>query len=401
MTTSSDEKKGLNVPPLRFPEFKGEWESTTLGSLVDFKNGINVDSSKYGSGTKYISVSDILDQGPILYKSIRGSLIASEDQLREFSVTYGDILFQRSSETVEDIGQANVYLDSKPCLFGGFVIRGKKKADYNPLYMKYALKAPVNRKKVIIKGAGAQHYNIGQENLSSICLSICKKEEQQKLSLLLSDVDMRIGVQRKIIEDTKNLKKALLQKVFPREGETIPSLRFKGFTEPWEQRKAKDLCSITTGKSNTQDQVEDGKYPFFIRSDIPVKSNRYLYDQEAVITIGDGNIGRVFHYINGKFDLHQRCYKMADFNGIDGKYFYYYFSTKFYKRAMLMTAKATVDSVRLEMISDMDIFFPENTKEQKLIASYLTNLDSLITLHQRKADSILQVKKFLLANLFC
>lgn len=102
-------------------------------------------------------------------------MTASEDQLREFSVTYGDILFQRSSETVEDIGQANVYLDNKLCLFGGFVIRGKKKADYDPLFMKYALKAPVNRKKVIIKGAGAQHYNIGQENLFSIRLSICEK----------------------------------------------------------------------------------------------------------------------------------------------------------------------------------------------------------------------------------
>lgn len=85
------------------------------------------------------------------------------------------------------------------------------------------------------------------------------------------------------------------------------------FVHSWEQRKAKDLCSISTGKSNTQDQVDDGKYPFYIRSDIPVRSNKYLYDCEAVITIGDGNIGRVFHYVNGKFDLHQRCYKMTDF----------------------------------------------------------------------------------------
>jgi type I restriction enzyme S subunit len=115
-------------------------------------------------------------------------MIASEDQLREFSVTYGDILFQRSSETVEDIGQANVYLDNKPCLFGGFVIRGKKKADYNPLYMKYALKAPINRKKVIIKGAGAQHYNIGQENLFFDTYFYCGKEEQAKISSLLSDL---------------------------------------------------------------------------------------------------------------------------------------------------------------------------------------------------------------------
>ena len=91
-----------------------------------------------------------------------------------------------------------------------------------------------------------------------------------------------------------------------------PTIRFDGFTEDWEQRKVNEICSITTGKSNTQDQVDDGKYPFFIRSDIPVRSNRYLFDEEAVITIGDGNIGKVFHYVNGKFDLHQRCYKMAD-----------------------------------------------------------------------------------------
>lgn len=145
----------------------------------------------------------------------------------------------------------------------------------------------------------------------------------------------------------------------------------------WEQRKAKELCSISTGKSNTQDQVDDGLYPFYIRSDIPVRSNKYLYDCEAVITIGDGNIGRVFHYVNGKFDLHQRCYKMTDFNGIWGKYFYFFFSQNFYDRAMSMTAKATVDSVRMEMISEMDIGYPVNLIEQKQIAQFLSNLDNL------------------------
>ena len=159
------------------------------------------------------------------------------------------------------------------------------------------------------------------------------------------------------------------------------------YTSSWEQRKAKEICSIGTGKSNTQDQVDDGKYPFYIRSDVPVRSNKYLYDCEAVITIGDGNIGKVFHYVNGKFDLHQRCYKMTDFKDIWGKYFFYYFSTKFYDRAMKMTAKATVDSVRLEMISEMDIKKPPQISEQKQIAEFFANLDNLITLHQRKGKA--------------
>ena len=159
------------------------------------------------------------------------------------------------------------------------------------------------------------------------------------------------------------------------------------YTSSWEQRKAKEICSIGTGKSNTQDQVDDGKYPFYIRSDVPVRSNKYLYDCEAVITIGDGNIGKVFHYVNGKFDLHQRCYKMTDFKDIWGKYFFYYFSTKFYDRAMKMTAKATVDSVRLEMISEMAIKKPPQISEQKQIAEFFANLDNLITLHQRKGKA--------------
>ena len=179
-----------------------------------------------------------------------------------------------------------------------------------------------------------------------------------------------------------------------------PHLRFAGFDDTWEQRKAKELCNIGTGKSNTQDQVENGLYPFYIRSDIPVKSNKYLYDCEAVITIGDGNIGRVFHYVNGKFDLHQRCYKMTDFHDIWGKYFYYFFSTRFYDRAMKMTAKATVDSVRLEMISEMDIWKPIQIDEQKKIAEFFTNLDNLITLHQRKYDKLTNVKKSMLEKMF-
>ncbi len=180
----------------------------------------------------------------------------------------------------------------------------------------------------------------------------------------------------------------------------VPAIRFAGFTDAWEQRKVKDICVIGTGKSNTQDQIEDGEYPFFIRSDVPVRSDKYLYDCEAVITIGDGNIGKVFHYVNGKFDLHQRCYKMTDFQNIWGKYFFHFFSTKFYDRAMKMTAKATVDSVRLEMISEMDIQKPPQIDEQKKIAAFFDSLDHLITLHQRKYSRLCSIKKSMLERMF-
>ena len=180
-----------------------------------------------------------------------------------------------------------------------------------------------------------------------------------------------------------------------------PAIRFKGFTDDWEQRKVGELCSISTGKSNTQDKNDDGIYPFYVRSPIIEKSNKYLYDEEAVITVGDGvGTGKVFHYVNGKYDLHQRCYRMYGFSDeLDAKYFYHTFSLLFYKRVMAMTAKTSVDSVRLEMISDMEIPTP-NIDEQLKIGQLFTNIDSLITLHQRKSDKLIQFKAAMLQKMF-
>ena len=161
----------------------------------------------------------------------------------------------------------------------------------------------------------------------------------------------------------------------------------------WEQRKAKELCSISTGKSNTQDRIEDGKYPFYVRSPIVERSNRYLFDEEAVLTVGDGvGTGKVFHYVNGKYDLHQRVYRMFGFSEeISAKYFYYYFSNHFYDRVMAMTAKTSVDSVRYEMIADMEISLP-NKQEQICISMLFEQLDNLITLHQCKESAFSEWK---------
>ena len=180
-----------------------------------------------------------------------------------------------------------------------------------------------------------------------------------------------------------------------------PKIRFKGFNDDWEQRKAKELCLISTGKSNTQDKNDEGKFPFYVRSETIEHSNKYLYDEEAVLTVGDGvGTGKVFHYVNGKYDLHQRVYRCFSFNkSINAKYFYYYFSNNFYNRVMSMTAKTSVDSVRYEMISEM-IFSIPKIDEQRKISLLFSNLDNLITLHQRKRDKLIEVKKFLLEKMF-
>lgn len=183
--------------------------------------------------------------------------------------------------------------------------------------------------------------------------------------------------------------------------ENKPEMRFSGFNEDWKQRKVKELCSISTGKSNTQDKVDDGEYPFYVRSPIVERSKKYLYDEEAVLTVGDGvGTGKVFHYVNGKYDLHQRCYRMFNFSEeLNAKYFYHIFSKMFYKRVMSMTAKTSVDSVRMDMIADMEIPVP-NIKEQEKIGAFFSDIDNLITLQQRKLELLKNQKKAFLEKMF-
>ncbi len=146
----------------------------------------------------------------------------------------------------------------------------------------------------------------------------------------------------------------------------------------WHIAKIQECAKISTGTKNTVDKEPNGKFPFFVRSLKIEKINDYSYDGEAVITAGDGMIGKIFHYMNGKFEAHQRVYVINKFNGLlDGKYFYYYFSKYFFNRAMSMSAKTTVDSIRMSMIADMLIPLP-SIIEQRKIALILSNVDVFI-----------------------
>ena len=111
----------------------------------------------------------------------------------------------------------------------------------------------------------------------------------------------------------------------------VPQLRFKEFSGEWEEKKLGELADITTGNKDTQNKVDDGIYPFFVRSQTVEKINSYSYDGEAILTSGDGvGVGKNFHYIQSKFDFHQRVYCIYKFkNKVFGKFIFHYFSSFF------------------------------------------------------------------------
>lgn len=190
-----------------------EWHISPLGLLLEFKNGVNADKEKYGSGVKMISVMDVLKSTPIHYNDIIGQVDIDENTLNTYCVNYGDILFQRSSETAEDAGKSNVYLDKEKTTYSGFVIRGKKKADYCPYFLNETLKKEEVRKQLIRNAAGSQHINIGQESLEKIEVCLPSATEQEKIAEILMKWDEAIELQEKIIKKLHTKRDAIVQRV--------------------------------------------------------------------------------------------------------------------------------------------------------------------------------------------
>ena len=307
-TTINNGHKKLNAPNLRFPEFDGEWKEHYLSDYLDFKNGLNPKPDKFGKGIKFISVMDILNNAVITNDCIRASVDVSEEELQSFCVESGDILFQRSSETLEDVGRANVYLDNKPAVFGGFVIRGKKKAEYNPLFFRYLLASPLARKTIIQKGAGAQHFNIGQEGLNKVKLRFAPLSEQQKIAKLLFLLDERIATQSRAIERYKSLIKWIAQKV-SKQGK--PNIRLSE-------------CLQSSSSTLQESDVKNvGTYPVYGANGIVGYLDTYTTTDEAIYIIKDGSgVGSV-SYVKGKCSATGTLNILQARNGFSLKYLYF------------------------------------------------------------------------------
>jgi type I restriction enzyme S subunit len=205
--------------------------------------------------------------------------------------------------------------------------------------------------------------------------------EQTAIANALSDMDALINQTEKLIEKKKAIKQGAMQELLkPKEG--------------WVTKKLGELAVIYTGKKNNQDKIFDGKYPFFVRSQTIERINSYSFDGEAILIPGEGNIGKIFHYINGKFDFHQRVYKISDFkDGITGKYIYRYMTEYFGRHALENSVKATVDSLRLPTIQAFNIPFPLEIKEQERITNILNDIDNNIAIIQNKLNKLKQQKQ--------
>ena len=391
----------LLVPKLRFKEFKNEWNEITLKKLLSFKNGINGDKDSYGYGIKYISVGDILNNTYITYDKIKGLIDINDKTLKENSVEYGDMVFQRSSETFNDIGQANVYLDKKQiATFGGFVIRGKKIGNYNPLFFNYLLKSPCNRKKVIVKGAGAQHYNISQEELEKIKVNFTVEKEQVKIANLFYSLDKKIELQQRKIEALKIYKKGLIQKMYQ-----------KNYNNKIKMEKILIQKSIrNTNNENYNVYSVSNKDGFILQTEQfkdrivasedtknykVVEKDDFAYNPAR---INVGSVARMKKDTKGIISPMYICFKCNE--EILPEYLEYFFESSKFTYEM---NKRLEGSVRMclsyESMLNIPIELP-NKNEQEEISKILNNLSDKIKLEEEKKIKLNKLKKGLLQKMF-
>ena len=141
---------------------------------------------------------DVLSESFVTYESIRGKAVVSPAERERYLVEYGDVLFQRSSETQEDAGTSNVYIDQdKPAIFGGFVIRGKRIADYDPPAMRYLLNSRLVRNQITSCAQGAQHINVSQDTLQDVEILLPSLPEQSRIGALFAKLDSLIALHQR------------------------------------------------------------------------------------------------------------------------------------------------------------------------------------------------------------
>ena len=208
-------KPGETEPEIRFAGFADPWEQRKLGELLLFQNGFNGSSESFGSGIPLISVMDVLDDEFITHETVRGKARLNYEEASRYCVEYGDVLFQRSSENQEDAGTSNVYLDQHvPSAFGGFVIRGKKVDEYNPIFIKYLLGSSFIREQITHRAQGAQHINVSQDTLAGVVLLMPSMREQEAVGLVFLHLANLITLHQRKLKLLRNTKKSLLERMF-------------------------------------------------------------------------------------------------------------------------------------------------------------------------------------------
>ena len=322
---------------------------------------------------------------------------------------FGDVLIPSSDTTPTGLARATS-IDKSDVILGGDINVLRPKKD-NGDFISYSIN--VKRTELIkrIKGTTVRHLN--NSDIEDLEIRIAPNiDEQIKISKILTKIDNLITLHQSKYDKLVNVKKALLEKMFPKEGKNVPEIRFKGFTDTWEQRKLNDVYTFSQGMQvEIENQAFDKKDNMeqFLRIIDITQSNeppRYIYnksgkghvEKDDIFFVRYGAVGTIGYGYTGT--IANNLFKLSTSEKYDNNFMFQQFSNgNFNKKLVEMSASTSMPAINFTALKNLDFFITTND-EQKEIGSFFSKLDNLITLHQHKLEKLQNIKKSLLNKMF-
>jgi type I restriction enzyme S subunit len=381
--------KNLNVPPLRFPEFSGEWKCTTIGNIGDIKNGpfgSVLHAEDYVKNGIPIVTTEHFKTGLMPSDKFGIPQVSNEDyiRLKGYRLETNDIVFSRVGSV--DIN-AHVGIEQNGWLFSGRVLRVRPKYDIDSLFLHYALSTEAVKRDIRNRAVGQTMPSINTPILSSTTIQLPKDLfEQKKVAHFLRLLDKRIITQNKIIEKLQSLIKGIAQHCI------------KESTSGNTYVKLGDICQITTGKLDANAQVDNGIYPFFTCAEQPFKIDSFAFDTEALLISGNGaNLGYI-NYYKGKFNAYQRTY-VLDLFSENIQYIKWALKVLLPKRIAIEKSSSNTPYIVLSTLTDLRLPIPCKSK-QSFIANLMQSLERKLSNQIAQYDSYNYLKQYLLRQMF-
>ncbi|MGG1652406.1 restriction endonuclease subunit S [Paenibacillus sp. NRS-1780] len=385
-----------NAPKLRFPGFTDAWEQRRLGDLAEFSKGSGYtknDLSETGLPivlygrlyTKYETVINDVDT----FVELKDKSVISEGN---------EVVVPASGETAEDISRASV-IGKSGLILGGDLNIIKPNQEIDPTFLALTISNSTQQKEMSKRAQGKSVVHLQNSDLKKVNLLYPKLEEQRKIGELFLQIDHLITLHQRKLNNVKNLKAGLLQKIFPKNGEDFPEVRFPEFTDAWEQRKLGEVVNVTTGKLDANAMVEDGKFDFYTSGIKKYRIDVPAFEGPAITIAGNGATAGYMHLADGKFNAYQRTYVLTDFQA-NREFLFLEIGKRLPKKIAEEARTGNIPYIVMDMLTELSINIPSNLNEQKCIGQYFSTLDHLITLHQRKLEHLQEQKKALLQQMF-
>ena len=380
-----------NKPNIRFKGFTDDWEQRKLGELVSFSKG-----SGYSKGDLKENGTPIILYGRLYtkYETVISEVDTFVDA-KENSVYSkgGEVIVPGSGETAEDISIASVVKKSGVLLGGDLNIITPPK-DIDAAFLAISISNGKSHNDMAKMAQGKSVVHLHNSDLAKIDFSYPSYQEQCKISRSFSQIDHLITLHQRKCDETKKLKKFMLQKMFPKNGEKNPEIRFAGFTDDWEQRKLGEVIKVCNGRDYKH--LDVGKIPVYGTGGYMLSVSEALSYKDDSIGIGrKGTIDRPY-ILKAPFWTVDTLFYCIPKQNNDLKFIFSVFQNVDWKS---MDESTGVPSLSKAAINKVNILTP-NILEQVKIGTYFSALDHLITLHQRKCDKLKLIKKFMLQNMF-